>query len=462
MKRILVSIILFLCCHHIMSQTLAIAYVAVNGNDVTNDGSASKPFATVEKALLSTANDATIIIRGGEYRQKINIAAKSARRSVNIQAYPGELVRIVCGKKIDSAVLALGQSDVYQIAIDSLNDSPYYKIYQHEVADTSTFIKPGERHPLQRGKVYRCESTPLNRVNSLNEVAISEKATYYYDSVNKMLYFKCVDGYNLAQHPIYLPEAVGLAGGNRRITLTVSGIEMLYGGFNLTDCSGARIIDCASKYAFAGGGFIYNMSVGIEFIRCESARVVSSGGNGDGFNGHSRINAETQAAAKHTSVMLVDCWSHDNYDDGYSNHERCEGVVRGGLFEYNFKYGIGSGYGAHESIYNAISRNNTRYGFAIAADITSGEGGYASQMILHNCIAEKNGEAGYLAYTANGAQVNHNRMELYNCMSVNNTVGFEVRDSTQLILRNCYEKGSTIKATGNVTIDNIPLLSQLN
>ena len=243
-------------------------------------------------------------------------------------------------------------------------------------------------------------------------------------------------------------------GGNNEIDLTVIGIEILYAPFNLSRCPGAKIIDCAAKYAFAGGGFMYHMSTGIEFIRCEAARVFTESGNGDGFNGHAYLLTENHPQAKHTTVSLTDCWAHDNYDDGYSNHERCEGVVRGGLFEYNGKYGVGSGYGVHESVFNVIARKN-RYGFAICADVLENEGGYASQMVAHNCISENNTEAGYLIYTSNTPNTNLNSMILYDCYSFNNKIGFEVQDNSLLKIINCKDSNSKIPYKGCLIIETI-------
>ncbi len=455
---VLIIISIFVCNNFNAVEKQSIAYVSINGNDTTNDGSNENPYRTIGKALKSTDDNATIIIREGDYNEKINISEKSGRRSLTITSYPGELVRFLCGEKIDKAEKVSGFKKVLKQKVRSFNNSPYYKIFQHDIDDQTTLITPKERHPLQKGKIYRCNSTPLIHAASVADIESMDVPAFYFDEQTKTLYFSCVKGTDLNKNPVYLPTGNGLYGGNNEITLNVIGVEILYAGFNVSKCSGARIIDCAAKYAFAGGGFTYNMSVGIEFIRCEATRTFFISGNGDGFNGHSYNIKDSNPNAKHTTVSVIDCWSHDNYDDGYSNHERCEGIVRGGLFEYNHKFGVGSGYGAHEVVYDVISRNNEQYGFAICADIYENEGGYANQMVLHNCISEGNKLAGYLAYTSNNLNSNPNSMILYDCYSVKNKVGFEVRDNTLLTLINCKDSGSGTLYSGKPiveTIDNI-------
>lgn len=453
MKRFFIIFISIIIGYTVFAaDKTSIVYVSTDGNDFLNNGTINKPYKTIKKALISTGNDATIIIRSGDYSESINISERANRRNLTIKSYPGERVRLLCGERIESAEKVSGYKKVLKSSVSLCSNSLNYKIFQHDIVDKETFISPEERHPLQKGKFYRCNSTPLNHVTNIKDIESAQNPAFYYDEKNKLLYFSIVEGTSLDKNPIYLPKGNGLYGGNNEINLTVIGIEILYAPFNLSRCPGAKIIDCAVKYAFAGGGFMYHMSTGIEFIRCEAARVFTESGNGDGFNGHAYLLTENHPQAKHTTVSLTDCWAHDNYDDGYSNHERCEGIVRGGLFEYNGKYGVGSGYGVHESAFNVIARKN-RYGFAICADVLENEGGYASQMVAHNCISENNTEAGYLIYTSNTPNTNPNSMILYDCYSFNNKIGFEVQDNSILKIINCKDSNSKIPYKGNLIIE---------
>lgn len=448
MKKMILCLLALLGCAGFAMGEGSVAYVSTAGDDA-NDGSISRPYRTIRKALEETSADATIVIRGGDYRESVNISQKPGRRSLVIKSYAGERVRLLGGQCISEAAQVPGYGKVLTAHAELPSASLHYRIFQHDVDDPSTWISPEERHPLQKGKVCRCSSLPLERVASVEAVEAASSPSYYYDAARKLLYFRIAEGTTLEEHPLYLPGGKGIYGGNDAVLLSVCGIEVLYAPFDLTRCSGARVTDCAAMYVFAGGCFTYHMAAGIEFVRCEAARAFTESGNGDGFNGHAFLLDGGHPHAKHTSVTLVDCWSHDNYDDGYSNHERCEGVVRGGLFEYNGKYGVGSGYGAHESVYDVVSRHN-RYGFAICADVVAGEGGYASQMAAHGCVAESNKEAGYHVNTSGNPGANKNSMRLHGCYSFGNKVGFESQDGSILEMVDCKDAGSSVVCRGAV------------
>ena len=81
----------------------SIVYVSTDGNDFLNNGTINKPYKTIKKALISTGNDATIIIRSGDYSESINISEQANRRNLTIKSYSGERVRLLCGERIEKA-----------------------------------------------------------------------------------------------------------------------------------------------------------------------------------------------------------------------------------------------------------------------------------------------------------------------------------------------------------------------
>ena len=193
-----------------------------------------------------------------------------------------------------------------------------------------------------------------------------------------------------------------------------------------------ELVDCAAKYVSNNGAFVYDNTLDVRFVRCEAARCKSS--NGDGFNGHS--STEGDAFAKTTTCTLIDCWAHDNYDDGYSDHERSETTIIGGLYEYNGKAGVTPSYGSHCTGYNIISRKNIN-GFFYTGIVAQSEGGKYGQATFNNCIAESNREDGFrLSGTGNN-------MLLIDCISMNNRYGYVPEGSTNITCIDCKAINNT-------------------
>ena len=148
----------------------SIIYVSTDGNDFSNNGTIEKPYKTIKKALINTNSDATIIIRSGDYSESINISEQTNRRNLTIKSYPGERVRLLCGERIEKAEKVSGYKKVLKSPVSLCSNSPNYKIFQHDIADKKTLISPEERHPLQKGKLYRCNSTPLHHVTNIQDI----------------------------------------------------------------------------------------------------------------------------------------------------------------------------------------------------------------------------------------------------------------------------------------------------
>ena len=60
-------------------------YVSNTGNDA-NPGTITQPFATIDKALAVAPKGATVVVRGGTYRQSLG----TIKRTVTLEAYPHE------------------------------------------------------------------------------------------------------------------------------------------------------------------------------------------------------------------------------------------------------------------------------------------------------------------------------------------------------------------------------------
>lgn len=438
-----------------VDTTAAVVYVdAVNGNDTNPGTTESAALATFAAAFSKTGVDTTIILIG-DTTERLNIKTKSNQRSVRLIGKRGLVNRIICGTKIDSGTLVAGTTNVYQTPLSSFSAANNFQLFQHEVFDESTLIPDNERHPLQRGKTYRCDSTKITHVTSLDAVKTSEGYTFFYDTDAQMLYVKIKEGTTLATNPVYIPGGSGISGNDGSVAFEMVNIECWYGSISLRYCHGGRAIDCAAKYAFGGGAWSWEAAIGVELIRCEAARAFSGSSTGDGFNAHSTTAGP--ALAKHTVATMIDCWSHDNNDDGYSDHERCETTIIGGLFEYNVKAGLTPAFGCHDTIYNAYCRKQVNNGIALVGSATEEEGGRGSQIFVIGCISENNATNYYVSGDKSGKDENFGKF--VNCISLNGSkYGYLCGTNARIELNNCTDSGSPTAKSGNIVVNNAALV----
>lgn len=437
------------------TTTAAVVYVdAVNGNDTNPGTTGSTALATFAAAFSKTGVDTTIILIG-DTTERFNIKTKSNQRSVRLIGKQGLVNRIICGTKIDSGTLVAGTTNVYQTPLSSFLNADRFQLFQHEVFDESTLIPDNERHPLQRGKTYRCDSTKITRVTSLDDVKASEGYTFFYDEDAQMLYVKIKEGTTLATNPVYIPGGSGISGNDGSVAFEMVNIECWYGSISLRFCHGGRAIDCAAKYAFGGGAWSWEAAIGVELIRCEATRAFSGSSTGDGFNAHSTTAGP--ALAKHTVATMIDCWSHDNNDDGYSDHERCETTIIGGLFEYNVKAGLTPAFGCQDTIYNAYCRKQVNNGIALVGGATAEEGGRGSQIFVIGCICENNKNNFYVSCDKSANDENFGKF--VNCISLNGTqYGYLCGNNARVELNNCMDSGSPTAKSGNIVVNNAALV----
>lgn len=431
-----------------------VVYVdAVNGDDTNPGTTEGAALATFAAAFSKTGVDTTIILKG-DTTERLNIKTKSNQRSVRLIGKRGLVNRIICGTKIDSGTLVAGTTNVYQTPLSSFSTVARFQLFQHEVFDESTLIPDNERHPLQRGKTYRCDSTKITRVTSLDAVKTSEGYTFFYDTHAQMLYVKIKEGTTLAANPVYIPGGSGIFGNDGSVAFEMVNIECWYGSILLRSCHGGRAIDCAAKYALGDGAWSWDAAIGVELIRCEAARALSDSTTGNGFNANSTTT--DPALAKHTVATMIDCWGHDNNENGYSDHERCETTIIGGLFEYNVRGGITTAYGGHDTIYNAYCRKQVDNGIALVRSAKAEEGGRGSQIFAIGCICENNKVNYYVSGDKSGTDENFGKF--VNCVSLNARYGYFCGTNARIELNNCTDSGSSTAKSGNVIVNNAALV----
>jgi len=431
-------------------------YVATDGSD-DNEGTYASPYATVNKALQVSNY---ILLGGGTFEQQIDLAncpfADITIRSFNHLNIP--VFKPADSVLASSASAVSGYENVKVSTIGSKTfSSSNIWIFQEAIDEVDTLIQDAERHPLQRGYEYRCEDTRIIKTtattlaDALDEIESATQYKWFYDSTEGKLYFSSPDDVSSSHKIRYSTGANLFLNGSREKTLHLAGFTSKYFVFNISETNGSEVVDCCSTNVFGGGAFVYNRVLGGTFIRCEAAHAYS-GPNGDGFNGHSTTSGKK--FSKQTTVHLIDCWAHDNADDGYSDHERSETEIHGGLYEYNGKAGVTPSYGSHCICYDVLSRNNQN-GFYCTGPVTEAEGGKYTQMMCYNCIAENNnsqiGTANYNSgFIVDGAG---NSMTLYNCSSIQNAIGYNIRNSNNSgKLIDCKTKNDTTVKAGNGTI----------
>jgi hypothetical protein len=436
-----------------------VKYVAPNGDD-SNDGTLAQPMATINAALSAGAE--VVLLLGGEYKQKIDLSLAG----VNLKIAPASTDALLVIKPsaenyviAESETLESGTTKVYKITLAS---NPFVStqkwIYQEGVNDVSTLISNGERHPLHRGKEYRLENTRIVKTEAstksvaIREIESSDVYKWFFDASTSTLYFSRPTTTSTS-HPICAARygANLFTGQNRKLSLTMVGVDVWYQAINADGLAMASFIDCADKYSQSSGAFTFNGAVGVHFERCEAASNQYGESNGDGFNSGISNYTQGEPFAHKDTMLMIDCWSHDNNDDGYSSHMQSEGTIIGGLFEYNQKAGITPATGDNLTCYCVLSRKNIR-GFLYAGGMQSGDQRKDGQLSLFSCLAEENSLAGFMA-------VGDGLIIANDCKSINNNIGFYSATGCYLKLIDCK---SLSDATTKVEQGTIEILTTNN
>ncbi len=439
------------------SSDSKVVYVSPNGDD-NNEGTVELPKATVNSALLVGAGD--IRLFGGVYYQTINLElCKHKKLSVSRHEVNKEVTfldpdRIVC----DTETLVDGYTKVYKSDITKNFSASNIWLFQDGIVDDTTLITDEERHPLQRGYKYRCYDTKIQKCSSttLNEALqeIEKASEYKWYAENGVLYFSRPSDVNFI-NPICCSNGKNLFSNTSGMKLKVSGISSKYLIFGIQSTINSEIADCKASNVCGAGAFVYNSALNCKFIKCEATRAFN-GNNGDGFNGHCSNTGDIYS--KQLTATFIDCWSHDNNDDGYSDHERAETTIIGGLYEYNKKGGVTPSYGSHVTCYDTYSRRNY-CGFNYVGSRDEAEGGMYGQLTCYGCVAENNTRGGEkTGFNINGYK---NTMKLINCKSIGHDIGYKASNSdntVELIDCGSYQDKVARSRNGTFIIKNTTIV----
>lgn len=439
----------------------SVLYVATNGSDENTGLSSFEPLATVNKALELGAD--CVSIASGIYKQQIDLSKAKKSSLCLLGADNMQRTIFTTDTRIVASSATVHSGKVKKVTVANPN---VRWLFQENVNDVNTVITATEHHPCQRGLFYRCEDTKIvacassTLADALTEIEASDSYLYFYDTVGGVLYFSSPETISSSK-PLVKGTSLGLfSETNKFVHLLCNRIEANCMHITFDGMNNPIAIDCKVRNAYNSGGFVYNYCNGATFIRCEVSRTYASGEVGDGFNGHNTLNKTNSPLTKGTTVLMEDCWSHDCYDDGYSDHECSETVIRGGLFEYNGKAGVTPSYGSHCSCYNVYSRHNQNGFMYIATPDDAGNGG---QLYCVGCVAEENDNpvgqstvhCGYVIISSGNTGI------LLNCKSIGNRYGYNVASGSYLTLIDCgsYNDQTVKTGGGTFTIKNTTLVS---
>lgn len=437
-------------------------YVSADGDD-SNAGTFEAPMRSIA-AALEKGNRITLM--GGTYPGETIYTADYEYSEIYIRGAEAASVILNYGTNIlvndGSEILVPGYSKVYQV----LCEQPYaegaysYRIYQDFVPDTATIITDEDRHPLQRGRDYRCDSTAIYQVyntkaepffesltEALDQIEALPEGSYGFYWYNGTMYFSRPEQ-SSEEHPIIMPvqDARFIDQNLHRLQrnqcrVVLNNIEVRYGSIHLAYTSNNVCTDVLVKYPYVsvGGGFYIYEASNVELTRCEASSVTNGLSNGDGFNVDTRGDAGSDDAALCCSVILDECWAHDNNDDGYSDHDRSECLIRGGLYEYCGKGGLTPAYGANDVIENAVCRYNRGAGILVTGIPTTGR--KATTVIASNCLSY--GQTYGFRTDTDGI------IHCVNCVAYDNTAGDYAAQTGSIYTYGC-KSGSDIAVIGNV------------
>ncbi len=417
-----------------------VAYIGPSGDDA-NAGTRAAPLATSAAALLKIGNEGEIILLEGDYTGlKFNLASA---KTVTIRGEPDKLIRVYLGETHSSGftnvagAVGVDPDNVYKktistvipIASDRSNGGDI-GVWVFEQGTTEGPITVP--HPLQKGRTTRLDHTRLTVASSLANLKAGADGRYWYAA--NVLYIKATDHANLATSPktYQIPSQTAnqsfVYGATSATNIKVQGIQVYYGfdNFSVSGCSRYEIIRCLAFGAGREGIIADEIDYGEE-----TQNELAANGNDGSSVGNVTSN---RLSFLHT----IDCWSHDNGDEGNSPHDHMFGTFTGGLFENNGSSGIGP-FNANITCYYTHTRNNTFNGGIYPSG--------SDKVSCYGCISE--GDAAGINVSAGGTGY------AYGCTAINPTgaVGFVAGVASSITLQNCsVTGGGTTGGSGTITV----------
>lgn len=228
-------------------------YVSASGSD-TNEGTADKPFATVQKALDTVKSGQTIYVRSGIYND-LNVFKSSGTEGnyITLRNYPGEKPYLTFTGGTDGAILDLEGCDYIKIQGLEIGGHSAPQAFGILLNDDENhiIIKDNDIHNLLTTKPGENENGEANGILAIGFGETEEK------SINNI----CIENNNVHNNTTGWCESVSTAGNCKYVNVinntvhdnTNIGIDF-YG--NAGYCKVPALDQ--PRYCVAGGNTVYN------------------------------------------------------------------------------------------------------------------------------------------------------------------------------------------------------------
>lgn len=387
----------------------------------SNLGNSQYPFATMQKCVNALGGNGTVVIynfTGYEISASDLAFTAGTARNLKVHVFGNDAV-IRGGTLLTSITKTSGRTKIYQAPLASIPATCPF-IFEDGAAETGTLIPSDEHDPQQQGRTYRLPSTYRIRkttatvlADALTEIDAASVPKYFYDGAT--VYFSHTGGAASPTNGIYISgnqpagwaDLQSLELSNLRVRYMPLPLPKQVGNFNAT----AVIRGCSVIGQPADPNFPRN-------VVAYSTEWAASLDDGCG-----------SYSGDHT---YIDCWMHDNDQDGHSNHFGGVHTLINCLIEYNGGAGSIPAIGGSAVWNNCKSRKNAIGGTKQGGFVALEAGSYG---IANNCVSvgDKNGYA-----TANGG-----KMECNNCIAIS-PVERGYGGGAATIVRNCRQVSEAV------------------
>lgn len=382
------------------SAEVRTAFVSPTGSDLA-DGSETSPYRTFSKAIGD--GNVNIIAEPGNYGAEV--LSLYEKHNINISVRykaTSEYDKIKQNAIIDNSITESVSSDsatgLLKFALSAPNNSNWYKVF---VSHTLPPQISGTQSPAYNVVLWKHSTT--NEMEDYKLVPVlslalcqSTQDSFFYDSSVGMVYINSSDSGMQFKRLSFETSSVCIL--NKCTNVHIENLTFKYGfeyGFYAEDSSNISLYGCEADHAAVRSNIYASNGTTLTLNCCKAYKAT-----GDGF-----------ACSAKARLDLFNCVGSYNYDDGVSHHRGSEGMIVGGVFEYNGKGGIATPtYNSVVNIYGAISRGNN-YGIYAVSESTKP----IATFVANGCVLADNNIAGML-------------ISRYRCLSINNVFSGNATD----------------------------------